>query len=284
MIDPRDLAARDYTEFFSRHLIGLAWYEGPANEQGDFTEKPTFHCASAFLLQIEERFCLVTAGHVLLDIDKRLAENGHIAKYHNLYDIWSPRATIKEPIPFDFTKAESLIILFDPELGVDIAVIELSILYRELLAQTIQPFTHDRWLYQANVKFDFFAILGIPGEIASQIVDDTEQVIFTYPKPQVIFVEASKPVVAEDANTPLPQFFGKIRSNETIGDISGTSGGPILGFRLNDQGQLHYWPVAVQSRWRRESRTITGTSIPHFASKLHEWLESRRNKKNQDQE
>lgn len=277
MTDPRDLAARDYTEFFSRHLLGLCWYEGPANEQGEFTETPTFHCASAFLLQVEDRVYLVTAGHVLLEIEERLAENAHIAKHHNLYDIWSPRAKIKEPIPFDFTKADRLVLLCDPNLGVDLAVIELSLLYRELLAQTIVPITQEQWIHQHKVKFDFFAILGIPGEIADQTVDERNGTISTFPKPQVIFVEASKPVVEEEANTPLPQFFGKIRQNETINDIGGTSGGPILGFRINEQGQLHYWPVAIQSRWRRASRTITGTSLPYFAMTLHEWLD-RQNK------
>lgn len=269
-----DANARDYTEFFSRHLIGLCWYEGPVNENGEFTEKPIFQCASGFLLQVKDRHCLVTAGHVLADIDERLKENGHVAKQHSIFDIWSPRATVMERIPFDFTDAEAIVLEYRPDLGIDIAVIELPDLYLKMLDQAIEPFTHERWIHQYKVDFDFYAILGIPAEAAVEDINGSS--VATYPEPQVIFVNAAPPVVADDANTPLPQFFGKIMPGDPVGDIGGTSGGPILGFRKNDAGQLEYWPVAVQSRWRPGSRTITGTSLPYFALALHNWIAYKR--------
>ena len=273
MTHPLDSNARDFTEFFSRHLIGLCWYEGPVDEDGNFTRTPIFRCASGFLLQVEDRYCLVTAGHVLTEIADRLEANGHAAQQHSLFDIWSPRCTVKERIPFDFTDA-SAIVQNDPTLGIDIAVIELPELYLKTLSQTIEPFTHERWIHQSDVEFDFYAILGIPAEAATQEVGGMS--ITTYPQPQVIFVEGAQPVVEGEGKIRLPQFFGKILPGDPIGDIGGTSGGPILGFRKNEDGQLHYWPVAVQSRWRSASRTITGTSLPHFAMALHEWLASRR--------
>ncbi len=146
-----------------------------------------------------------------------------------------------------------------------------------MLDQTIEPFTHERWIHQHKVDFDFYAILGIPAEVAVEEINGTHGI--TYPNPQVIFVNAAPPKVANDANTPLPQFIGKIFPGESIRDIGGTSGGPILGFRKNDEGQLHYWPVAVQSRWRGRSRTITGTSVQHFAFALHEWIAYQRENK-----
>ena len=268
-----DTNARDFTEFFSRHLVGLCWYEGPVNRKGEFSENPIFQCASGFLLQVEDRLRLVTAGHVLTEIEDSLKKNGHVAQQHSLFDIWSPRCTVKERIPFDFSDAPS-IVEYDPTLGVDIAVIELPDLYLKMLSQTIEPFTHENWIHQSNVQFDFYAILGIPGEAATQVLDGNS--ITTYPQPQVIFVETA-PLDAEiHIDTPVPQFFGKIMEIDPIGDIGGTSGGPILGFREEPNGQLRYWPVAVQSRWRQGSRTITGTSLPHFAMALHQWLASRR--------
>lgn len=275
LIDPIASTARDIMESFSRHLIGLCWYEGPANDAGEFTQKPIFRCASGFLLQVEDRYCLVTAGHVIIEIDERLKETGHIARQHSLLDIWSRRSTVKKRIPFDFTKADTLVLENKPDLGVDIAVIELSDLYLNLLAQTIEPFTHERWIHQHKVDFDFYAILGIPGEAVVEEVSDTT--VINYPEPRVIRVESAPPLVPDEANTHLPQFFGKILPGDPIHDISGTSGGPILGFRENDQGQLQYWPVAVQSRWRCGSRTITGTLLPHFAGALHDWIAIQRN-------
>lgn len=273
MTHPLDTNARNYTEFFSRHLIGLCWYEGPVNTAGEFTEKPIFQCASSFLLQVEGRHCLVTAGHVLTEIKELFKKNGHAAQQYSLFDIWSPRCTFKERIPFDFTAAPA-IVEYKPTLGIDIAVIELPDLYLEMLSQTIEPFTHERWIHQSNLQFDFYAILGIPGEAATQDLNGNS--VTTYPQPQVVFVESAPPVVESDANTALPQFFGKILPGEPIGDIGGMSGGPIFGFRKEPNGQLRYWPVAIQSRWRPGSRTITGTSLPHFALALHEWLASRK--------
>src|SRR5262245_21839263 len=151
-----DANARDYTEFFSRHLIGLCWHEGPVDGNGEFTQATEFHCASAFLLQVEDRYCLVTAGHVLADIDDRLKKHGHVARQHSLFDIWSPRSTVKERIPFDFTDAETPVLEYEPELGIDIAVIELPDIYLKMLVQTIEPFTHEQWIHQHKIDFDFY--------------------------------------------------------------------------------------------------------------------------------
>jgi hypothetical protein len=223
-------------------------------------------------LQVEDRFCLVTAGHVLIDIEDRCKKNGHVAQQHSLFDTWSPRSTVKKRIPFDFTTAVTPVLEYNPQFGIDIAVIELPDLYRKMLIKTIEPFTPERWIHQHKVSFDFYAILGIPFEAVAEEVNGNT--VMQYPNPQVVFVESVPPVIADEGATPLPQFFGKIVLGDPISDIGGMSGGPILGFRKNDQGQLHYWPVAVQSRWRPGSRTITGTSLPHFAIALHDWIAS----------
>jgi hypothetical protein len=161
-----DENARDYTEYFARHLVGLCWYEGPVNARGEFTRHPDFHCASGFLLQVYDTFCLVTAGHVLTDYDKR-KKKGLVGKHHSLLDFWSPRARFSEPIPFDFTDAPALV-EESPERGLDVAVIALPNIILEALSQTIEPFTHERWLHQGSISFDFYAILGSPSVDATQ--------------------------------------------------------------------------------------------------------------------
>lgn len=273
MTNPLDLNARDYTEFFSRHLIGLCWYEGPVNSDGEFAEEPKCGHASGFLLQVQDRYCLVTAGHVLKEMKERCEADWYSAKHHSLFDVWSPRSTVKEAIPFNFADAPA-IVTDNTSLGVDIAVIELPSFYLEMFSQTIEPFTHERWVYQANVQFDFFAIVGIPYVASEKETSHTSKgfSVTTYPQPQVILLEASSPITPEDENSLMPQFFGRILPGHPIQQLAGVSGGPILGFRKEPDGQLRYWPVAVQSRWRRGSRTVTGTSLPAYASALHQWL------------
>lgn len=268
MTDPRDANARNLTEFFARHLIGLCWFEGPAGETGNFTAKPVFRCASGFLLELGGERLLITAGHVLSELPARLAENGHIARRHTLFDLWSPRCDVPIPIPCDFTSAPADVI-DDPEIGVDVAAIRLSRFYLDLLTPTIEPIRRVQWEHQEGLHFDRYAIVGIPAEVA--VLELRENRLSVHPQPRVVFVDESAPVESSDADTPCPQFFGRIRDDESIGDIGGTSGGLIVGFRRDEHGDVRYWPVAIQSRWRRSLRTITGTSLPHFARVLERW-------------
>ena len=204
-----DLKAQNYTEYFSRHLIGLCWYEAPVNKNGEFTLKPDYRCASGFLLQIKNTFCLITAGHVLTEYNKR-AKKGLKGQCHRLLDIWSPRSTCKEPIPFNFADATSFV--FDsPDKGLDFAVIILPDTILQMFSQTIVPFTDERWMYQKNVKFDFFAMLGIPSIDATQNTksNGTRNTITTFPNSRVILVEACLNPPSDSQKTEFPQFVGK---------------------------------------------------------------------------
>ena len=83
----------DILEFFCRHLIGIGWYEGELNNDGEFTSRPTFYGASGFLLQLHDdlpgSWALITAGHVFTDYRKRMSTPKMGAKNHSLLDIWA---------------------------------------------------------------------------------------------------------------------------------------------------------------------------------------------------
>jgi hypothetical protein len=261
----------DFTTFFSTHLIRLCWYEGPCNSNGEFTKTPEYRCASGFLLKLYDEICLVTAGHVLKDIEPRLQKNRHSAKFFGLFDVWGPKSVVERRIPFDFSDADTFVCEFEPDLGIDVAVVLLPTIYQEMLLQTITPFGDEQWNKQEGLEFDFYAILGIPSALAEQEISRNS--VTTFASPRVIFlmkdeVEANKPATA------LPQFHGKILPGDPIDDIAGVSGGPILGFRKCSDGKLRYWPIAIQSRWKPKSRTVTGTSLRHFASSLYAFVES----------
>jgi hypothetical protein len=267
-----DANARDFTEFLSRHLISLCWYEAPVNSHGEFTRRPDFHCASGFLLQVYDTFCLVTAGHVLTDYNKR-KKNGFVGKNHNLLDIWSPRAEFKMPTPFDFTDAPARV-EDSPERGLDYAVIALPDHIMRSLLKTIEPFTQERLLHQTDTDFEFFAILGTPVVNAIQQSGrvGNNHSVTTYSNPQVIFVKNCSNPPDNTKASEFPQFIGHIQPNETISHMDGTSGGPIFGFRKARDGQLQYWPIAIQSRWLPQSRIVIGTSISIVAQGVHNWI------------
>jgi len=157
----------DVISFFCRHLIGIGWYEGNVNSEGEFTAEPTFYGASGFLLQLHEELpgsiSLITAGHVILDAKKRCEKNGTAIRSASIFDVWGERSTVDFRIPFDIFNAPSIAVHDD---GLDYATIALPQHVSQMLAQTTTPFTKKNWVHQPDVEFDFYAIVGLPNEDA----------------------------------------------------------------------------------------------------------------------
>tara|TARA_B100000315_G_scaffold187535_1_gene177139 strand:+ start:455 stop:1180 length:726 start_codon:yes stop_codon:yes gene_type:complete len=217
--------------------------------------------------------CASSPPGTFSSITTETPKKGLIGQHYSLFDFWSPRSISVERIPFNFTDAPCWFD-YSPQRGLDFAVIALPDNTLTLLQQTIVPFTHERWIHQAHVSFDFYALLGIPSCDATQKTSQEggRNSIVTFPDSRLIRVEAHPNPPNDLLETEFPQFIGRIHPNETIPDVAGTSGGPIFGFRCNDKGQLHYWPVVIQSRWRAQSRTVIGTSIPIVARSIHKWI------------
>ena len=271
------LMTDDMIRFFCRHLLGLGWYEGPVNERGEFTEEPTFHGASGFLLQPHDGFpnfvCLVTAGHVRTEYAKRLSQPRIAGKNHSLLDIWGPRSTCSDRIPFDFMRAPAL---FDDDAraGLDYAIIALPDLVLRALRQTTVPVRKQNWIHQPELTFDFYAMLGLPLEVAQQmfLAQNGRKYVTTFQKPALIRLqECDLPAHCEPATNP--QFVARVHPGVSLDSVVGMSGGPIFGFRKNDDGHLGYWPVAVQSSWLPKSRIVRATSIPLLASLVEQWID-----------
>jgi len=274
---PTQMASEaEILSFFCRHLIGIGWYEGPVDEKGEFTAEPIFFGASGFLLQPHESiatYSLVTAGHVLRDHDERMRKPNMATRQPSLFDIWGPHSKCNERIPFDLFYAPALGD-YDKEAGIDFAVVALPDLVLRVLGQTTIPFTKGNWIHQSNITFDFFAMLGLPNEEAEQIrsrIDGIES-ITTFQNPILLFVEPCE-LPATITPSTEPQFVARIDSRVDIESIVGMSGGPILGFRKNADGQLAYWPVAIQSRWLPDRRIVIGSFLPPLAARIEEWID-----------
>jgi len=262
--------------FFCRHLIGIGWYEGTVDERGEFTSEPIFYGASGFLLQPHENistYSLVTAGHVLRDHDARMRKPNMATRQPSLFDIWGPHSKCSERIPFDLFDAPALGD-YDKEEGIDFAVVALPDLVLQLLGQTTIPFTKRNWIHQSDVVFDFFAMLGLPNEEAEQVRSKRDGIesITTFQNPVLLFVEPCElpPTIEPSVQ---PQFVGRIDSRVDVKSIVGMSGGPILGFRKDADGQLAYCPVAIQSRWLPDSRIVIGSFVAPLAAGIEEWID-----------
>ena len=258
----------DLRKFLCRHLIGIGWYEGYVNANGEFTKEPTFYGASGFLLQFYEdlpdSLCLITAGHVFTDYQERKTKDNYKAKDCNLFDQWGPNSTCFKPIPFNIFESDVLSVC-DEANGRDFALVPLPYLFRQLFSQTTTPFTRNDWIYQNTIDFDWYAMLGLPNEEAEQRTGNQKnrKMITTFQNPELLYLEPC--ALPEDIpSASNPQFVGRI-TNQSLESIQGMSGGPIFGFKSIPGGQQKYWPVAIQSRWLRQSRIVVGTMIRIFA-------------------
>lgn len=270
---PDDLKARDFTQFFSRHLVGLGWYEGRVNAKGEYRSQPEFHCASGFLMQLHGSYYLATAGHVVIGCKER-KQQGIVIAGPRILDVWSPRAKVDAPIPFDFADAPAL--LADEE-GIDFALIKVPNLVVKALVQTIEPVTEENWISQpAPDSFAAYAILGVPACEARQFFEHegNRHGVTTYLDPRVIVLERCVDLPPSMTETKYPRFVAKIRDGEDISDIQGMSGGPIFGFNELDSEGARYWPIAVQSSWLPSQRILIGTPLPLVASMVYRLIES----------
>ena len=66
---------------------------------------------------------------------------------------------------------------------------------------------------------------------------------------------------------------GTTNSNVDLESVVGMSGGPIIGIRHNSNGQLAYWPVAMQSRWLPDQRIVIGSLIAPMAADVENWIQ-----------
>ncbi len=264
----------DKVRFFCRHLIGLGWYEGKTDGNGDFVEQPVFYGASGFLLGEDDtpsaKLHLVTAGHVLTELRRRLSEPGRAGQSYSLFDAWGPLSTCAERIPFDFPAAPA-VVEFDKKAGLDYAIISLPDYVSRLFRQTILPFSRRNWVHQPSIEFDAYAVIGLPLEYAEQAFGTEGGREYVQTHQSATFIVLDECATPEGhASTIHPQFVGKIRDGQIIPDIKGMSGGPILGFRRNDKGEMQNWPVAIQSRWLKKQRVVFGTRIDVVASRRKE--------------
>ena len=97
---------------------------------------------------------------------------------------------------------------------------------------------------------DFYKLLGIPGELVKVVFNEI------YLGPTFLNIERfnEKPDGFPDVDFPL--FYGRVIIGDDLISIDGMSGGPIFAFHRNKKGEMKYWLVALQSRWRPKSHII----------------------------
>ena len=270
MSDNEEWSDLQSLRFYCRHLVALC-ISYHTSDQSHGAEPHFFACAGTIVC-FNNRYCFLTAGHILEDLDKNLRSGAISVHTSVLADTFGSDATTDKPIPFDFSGAPKLYLYED---GLDFGLVALDYYYVRLLEENgIKAIRKENWEHQKTIHFDGYAMLGLPEEfMSSQVfIEGSEVVIRGTVTPTMITVNALEQPPDDLPKTKYPRFIGEIDPSIQIGSIKGMSGGPIFGFSLRPP--IRYWVVAIQSSWLPTRRITFGCPLPVLGDLIEALIEA----------
>lgn len=254
---------------FSRHIVSLSWLDasidtdGPTDDPDDYD--PKAFSISAFVISVRDIWFLVTAGHILRDLDSRLKAGRRIVK-SRLIDGFASQESFP-PIPFMLGDALQWYVF---ENGLDYALIPLPPTFaRQLIAGGVSALTEPAWTDMAD-SLDGYFLLGFPDQgaditVTSNRAKGNVKVSLGMPLLPIQRVDDPPDVLKCDTErfyARVPITAGNVDGKSiTLTDIDGMSGGPIFAVKRTDTDRFRYWLVAVQSGWAPKSRVLAACPI-----------------------
>lgn len=225
--------------FFQKHLVPIFFSCQNDKETQNFI-------VTSFVLSVKDQWFLVTAGHCFSAINQLINNHGYKIISCFLIDSLGLDAKYCNLIPFDYVSSKQIFLSENEEF--DYGIILLSPHFKNLLvANNIQPLNEEVWKKQP-AKVDFYVLIGVPYQHTKLELPKIE---FATTLHKIKLLD-KKPDEFPDTDWPL--FYGRITLDESITNIEGMSGGPILGFYKNDRNELRYWLIALQSSWLKQSK------------------------------
>lgn len=247
--------------FFARHFVAIT-ITYRLNTEGE-TGPVRFAAYSGTLMFVLNTCCILTAGHVIEDIDEQLANTEiEILAFH-LADTFGNGAVTDQPIPFDFRSAARFAIN-DDELALDFGVVALHPHYVRLLnLHGMVALDEKNWAHQHNVSMSHHFVIGLPSELVSTTLDEAGSA-----RAEMKIVPLRKVEWTQPSGPKYPRFCGEIIGEMSFDSMRGMSGGPIIGL---NQDASTYWIVAIQGSWSREGRLAFGCPLPVLGKMLVDW-------------
>jgi hypothetical protein len=225
-------------------------------------------------MRVRDSWYIVTAGHVLEEIDNERREGSELGSFR-IWDGWSPNAQYRDPFPFTFDGAPQYRV--DRE-GLDYGLIRLCPNHVSLLnANNVVPVGEEHYEKKWPDVFHGYAMIGVPGatvDLQRHRGTSTEARQST-----CVLNLAEEPDPPTELVKPFPRFYARILEPEDsplwreIGqDIAGMSGGPVIGIR-RDGEELNYWIIGIQSGWFKPRRVIAACYFQDFARIVAETID-----------
>ena len=265
-----------FQKHFAKHFVSLCMgytridSNGIAvSENGVPDQTPTFKAYSGFLASFRGMWCVMTAGHIMNQIMAVAeSENGFVNTLLLGFGFGEP---LLQTVEFPVHTTEIMTAWRDCEdEGFDFAVIAIPPnIRRQLESSGHLAIAEKDWRKLPSIKMDKHVMIGLPEEFVCQKlgIDVNGRLTLCSVDPVVMTVEACD--IPEDKNQDLLCF--KIGFPDRIKSIVGMSGGPIIGYRICEEG-IRYWVVGVQGWWNKSTRVAFGTRLERCAARFEQHL------------
>jgi len=262
---------------FGRHVLSLVWVDDLKPGVVSLSQ-PSPMAISGFVISVRGVWFLVTAGHVIDDLEKRFVHS-HDLREMFIHDGFG--TTIELPQSgFDWRGANKGAI-FDKEAGVDFGFIVLRPMYRKLLKKAGVVALEEHMWKRPPSDMHGYLLWGVPNQLFSgRVISTTSGDLLTYSlhAPLVAISRTDDP--PKHMQKPIARLYAtvpdSIRNEQgnlvKLGDIDGMSGGPIFGLR-REGGGTRYWVVGLQSHWDLPTRTIAANFVGPLGRTLGDYLD-----------
>jgi hypothetical protein len=249
-----------------KHLVGIVCIHEPTTPDDSFPQG--IYIASGFVLEIDSIWFIATAGHVFEDINRMMKDYPT-----RRYTFWLADgfAHTDEPcftVPLDYHRAEKNY-WHDEETGLDFGMIALYSNTQRMLSENhvIPAYEHHfvdsegRFRNMYENKFVAYKMFGLVGELVQQKGKNSASITATILNLRKIDVPSSLQRFTQ------PTFFAEIKAMDPLKSIKEMSGCPILGFSFDEDNQLRYYFLAIQSGWLkdRDPKVIYACDLPSLA-------------------
>lgn len=238
---------------YGRHCVTLSWLDSSSPWASENEGRGRAHHVSGFIAAVRDQWYLITAGHVIQDIDAALNAGQRISGFR-VNDCWGPLAQ-HPPQVFDY-RGSPRQFLHDEDLGTDVGYVELDGNTKSRIeANGVVPLSQAAWAMKTD-GFDEYFICGSPSNKQSTTplpngLNMIQQLAFFH-------LEKLNDPPAELIKPCERVFFKRPRvlqteDGEVIDSIDGMSGSPIFGV---DYAEKRYYVVAIQSGVDRATERI----------------------------
>ena len=272
----------EYLRPLHRHFINITYRDHqPAAVRDNGGTPPMYHF-SAFVVEIDNDWIAVTAGHIFGDL-KKVIERGAIPRE------WAIDDSTVNPDPHPGTNNKVVYnIAFDPEKdviyfdddvkGMDYAAFKLnSLAVLAMKNEGIRAIPEEIWNQTSLHDFPYWLLVGTPSELLGRVNGQ----IFEKRHATIHVIPRSCPAPGFK-QTPYPRLYAEVdfssTNHEGLFNIIGMSGGPIFGIKSPREKIDEYRLIGVQSAQLWENVKPTGNVIafcaaqPFIKSLKQAWL------------